>query len=344
MTRTTPLSAKLQDRIRREGPITFHAFMEAALYDAEHGYYVRGPAIGPQGDFSTSVSFPAFRAAIARLVTHARREVGEPFRVVELGAGTGQLARAVLEAHPDVEYVTVDVSPALRERQREAGARPVARLADLAPAPGLVFGNEVLDAFPVHRVVGSGSDERLLEIVVDVDDATGGFRERLAPVTDARLAERLRSVGAWPARGQIFEVAPLLDAFVRDAARLADPGFLVLVDYGDPARALYATSRLNGTLAVFRAHGQLHDAYEDVGLRDITADVDFTTVAQAASDSGMEPLGLVTQQTFLDALGIAELGLPDEARMVAGAAGLGTAFHVFAARRGTRGSLPGFLG
>lgn len=335
------LEERLKDRIRREGPLTFHDFMEAALYDPRDGYYARGPAIGPEGDFSTSVSFPAFRAAIARLAAHARAALGPGMRMVELGAGTGLLARSVREALPDVPYVTVERSPGLRARQEAVpGVRAVASPADLAPGPSLVFGNEVLDAFPVHRVVG-GPGDALLEVVVDVG-ADGRLRERLAPARDARLAERFRRVGAWPQRGQVCDVAPGLDAFVRDAARLADPGFLVLVDYGDPARDLYAPTRLNGTLAAYKAHGRFHDWYEDVGLRDLTADVDFTAVELAATEAGRECLGLVDQQAFLEALGIHDLGLPDEARMVAGAAGLGTAFKVIAFRRGVQAGLPGF--
>lgn len=339
----TDLAARLKERIRREGPLTFHDFMEAALYDPELGYYARGPAIGPEGDFSTSVSFPAFRAAISRLVAHARGALDEPegFRVVELGAGTGLLARSVRAAHPDVPYVTVEKSPGLRAKQEEVpGVHAAASPDDVPPGPALVFGNEVLDALPVHRVVG-GADGELLEVRVTLD-AVGRFKERLGPVADPRLAARFERIGVWPQRGQVCDVAPALDAFVASCARIPDPGFLVLVDYGDPARTLYAPTRLNGTLAAFKAHGRYHDWYEAVGERDLTADVDFTTVEMAATEAGMECLGLVDQQAFLEGLGIHDLGLPDEARMVAGAAGLGTAFRVIAFRRGTPASLPGF--
>lgn len=346
----TPLARRLKDAIRRDGPMPFSRFMEAALYDPDHGYYARGPDIGRGGDFSTSVSFPAFREAMARLAMRAHDALGAPaaFRVVELGAGTGDLARAVVEAwrrdRPGaaLDYVTVERSPGLRARQASGpGVRAVASPADLAPAPGLVFGNEVLDAFPVARVVGGPREGKLLEVHVDVA-ADGGFRERLLPVRDGRVARQLAREGVRPQRGQILDVAPDLPAFVREAARLPHPGFLLFIDYGDPAPVLYRPDRLNGTLAAYKAHGRFHDPYEEVGLRDLTADVDFTAVALAAADAGMEELGLATQQALLEALGIHDLGLPDEARMVAGAAGLGTAFHAAAFRRGTGAGLPGF--
>lgn len=345
----TPLERRLKERIARDGPIPFSEFMRAALYDPNDGYYARGPRIGPEGDFSTSVRFPAFRRAIARLAVHCYHALGKPrpFRIVELGAGTGQLAREVISewhrALPDarLDYATVDASDALRLRQEEVpGVTAHASPSDLPPAPGLVFGNEVLDALPVHRVVGGS--QGLLEIHVDLDARSGRLRERLLPLSNPTIEAHLHGLDVFPARGQVIEVALGLGGFVRDAARLPEPGFLVFVDYGDEARALYAPTNMNGTLAAYRAHGRFHEPLARVGEQDLTADVDFTTVAAAATQAGMESLGLATQQTFLEGLGIAELGLPDEVHLVSGAAGLGTAFHVAAFRRGTRATLPGF--
>lgn len=339
----TPLARILADRIQATGPISFHDFMEQALYHPQHGYYSKGPKIGGEGsDFGTSVSFPSFRKAIGRLARRCHHALGNPgsFRVVELGAGTGVLARAVTadwrEHLPDVplDYVTVERSPALRALQAAVpGVRSVSSMRDLDPAPSLVFGNEVLDALPVRRLIGG--PEGMLEIFVDLDARTGRFRERLLPPADADgLDAHFARLGVRVQRGQIVEVAPALEEFVRDAARLPDPGWLVLIDYGDPASALYAPTRINGTLAVYKAGGKFHTWDEGVGERDITADVDFTTVALAATGAGMEELGFWTQEEFLHSLGIDELGLPDEVRMVAGAAGLGSAFHVAAFGRG----------
>lgn len=318
------LAAQLRDRIRREGPLRFDRFMAACL-DA---YYGRGPAIGPTGDFSTSVRFPAFRDAIARLV--ARSGMG---RVVELGAGTGELAGAVLSQLPALEYWTVDPSAPLRARQEVAGARAAASLEEIARGPPtLVLGNEVLDALPVRRIVGGPTG--LLEIHVDADER-GRLRDRLLPCHDADVATRLAREGIAPQRGQILDLAMGLDALVKGAARLADPGFLVLLDYGEPASALYAPTRLNGTLAAYRAHGKHHDWYEQVGEQDLTADVDWTAVALAATDAGLEEIGLASQGEFLEALGVADHELTSPAR-------LGSAFQVVAFRRGTSATLPGF--
>lgn len=348
----TELARRLKARIRADGPLRFDRFMEAALYEPGLGYYARGPDIGPGGDFSTSVRFEAFRRAVARFAQHAWRALGAPprFRFVELGGGTGALAREVTQRWRDevpgvaLDYVTVDASPQLRERQASVpGVRAVASTRALdAGAPTLVFGNEVLDALPVRRVMGA-REGGLVEVHVDVHDTTGRFRERLLPADDdAALAARFARLGLRPQTGQIVDVAPGLDAFVRDAARLAEPGFLCFVDYGDPAPALYRATRLNGTLRAYRGHGQFFDPYERVGEQDLTADVDFTTTTHAAEDAGMEALGLTTQGEWLESLGIGDLGLPDDVRAVAGAANLGTAFHVLLFRRGTAATLPGF--
>ena len=310
-----PLADELRARIRRDGPLRFDRFMAACLA----AYYGRGPAIGPAGDFSTSVRFPAFREGIARLVQAS----GMP-RVVELGAGTGELARAVLAAHPGIEYWTVDASPALRAQQDAAGARPVARMETIpAGTPTLVFGNEVLDALPVRRIVGGPAGA--LEIYVDLDGSSR-FRDRILPAPDASIV---------PARGQICDVAAGLDPFVRAAARVADPGYLVFIDYGDVAEKLYAPTRLNGTLAAYRAHEQHQDWYDHVGEQDLTADVDWTAVISAAQGAGMDTLGLVTQGAFLQALGVDEADVVSPAR-------LGSAFQVAAFRRGVDRTLPGF--
>lgn len=317
------LADELKERIRRDGPLRFDRYMEACL----SAYYGRGPAIGPEGDFSTSVRFPAFREAVARLVERAAMP-----RVVELGAGTGELAADIISRGLDIEYVTVDASPGLRAKQEAAGARAVASLAELEPAPSLVFGNEVLDALPARRIVGG--PKGLYEIHVDLD-ASGRFRDKLIACEDAAVLARLREEEVWPVRGQIVDLQMGISAFVREAARVVERGYLVLIDYGDPAPALFAPERLNGTLAAYRAHGKNHDWYERVGEQDLTADVDWTAVALAAEAAGLETLGLVTQRRFLAAFGVDEDELLNPAR-------LGTAFQAYGARTPGLDGLPGF--
>lgn len=323
----TPLAFEIKARIRRLGPITFHDFMRDALKE----YYGKGPDIGgPKSEFTTSVSHPAFRAAVTRLV----RELPAGWRVVELGAGTGELAGHVTKEVPGVEYITVDMSPGLRAKQsKHAGVRAVARCEDLAPAPSLVFGNEILDALPVSRVT-SGPNGELYELLISID-AEGNFLTGFGPAVDPRLAARLQRIGIWPQRGQVLDVAPALEEFVRSAARLADPGILLFIDYGELAEALYEPARTKGSLMTYTLSGKPFDPLDDVGRCDITADVDFTAVHLAAADAGMESLGIITQESFLEALGVTDFGTAEEAEALG-------VFEVFAARRGTKHPIPGF--
>jgi SAM-dependent MidA family methyltransferase len=209
---------------------------------------------------------------------------------------------------------------------------------ELSPAPGLVFGNEVLDALPIRRIVG-GARGDLLEIALDV--VASGFRQKLLPLEDDALRARLARQDVTPARGQILDVAPALDTFVREAARLVARGFLLFIDYGDRADTLYAHARSNGTLAAYRGGG-IQDPLARLGEQDLTADVDWTCVEHAATSARLTSWGLITQERLLHALGIAELGLPDEVHSVAGATGLGSAFQAMAFSRGVPTSLPGF--
>lgn len=322
------LEDELRARIRREGPLRFDRYMAACL-DA---YYGRGPDIGARGDFSTNVKFAEFREAVAHLVVAAGAR-----RVVELGAGTGELARDILSRQLGVEYVTVDASAGLREKQHAAGARAVTSMREVPPmAEGttLVFGNEVLDALPVRRIVGGARDDQLLEIHVGLD-ARGTFRDRLLPCEDKEVAQRLREEEVSLARGQIADLQMGLAEFVAEAARLCKPGYLVLIDYGDAAPALFAPQRINGTLAAYRHHQKNADWYANVGAQDLTADVDWTAVGLAAERAGLETLGLVTQRAFLRALGVEDDELVNPAR-------LGTAFQVYAARTPGMPDLPGF--
>ncbi|HET6372110.1 MAG TPA: SAM-dependent methyltransferase, partial [Candidatus Polarisedimenticolia bacterium] len=191
------LVAWLRDRIRARGPLPFVEFMEASLYHPEHGYYCRdGATTGPDGDFYTSPDVhPAFGRLIARQVAEiaeASQEAHDPFTIVEVGPGTGKLARDVIaglaEERPDlarrVRYRLVEVSPSLRQAQQAtlSAAGSAAKVADIAWArwqdllehrdaargerfTGCVLANEFLDALPVHVVENVGGSLR--EVHVD---------------------------------------------------------------------------------------------------------------------------------------------------------------------------------
>ena len=173
---------------------------------------------------------------------------------------------------------------------------------------GVVVANEVLDALPVHRVVGRPDVAGgLAELLVAVD-AAGAFVPHEAAPTTPRLAERLAAEGITLADGQVTEVCLALDEWLADATRHLTRGIVVLVDYADEPAALHDVARRpTGTLRAFAAHAVGADPFRHVGRQDLTATVDLAAVRAAATNAGLEPLGETTQAELVATLGTGEL-------------------------------------
>lgn len=309
----------LREEIRRDGPITFARFMVRALYEPGHGYYRRGePGPGRGGDFLTAPeAHPIFGAAVGRLLAQAWEALGRPapFTVTEPGAGTGAMASGLLgglrdDASPLLDavlYRPVEVEPAriaaLRARLAADGLD--GRLA-VAPPPseavetGAVVANEVLDALPVHRVVGRAGGLR--ELLVGLDPH-GAFRYEEAPPTTERLAERLDLEGLALADGQVTEVCLALDAWLAGAVAHLARGFVVLIDYAAEPADLHGPSRKHGTLRAFARHAVGADPFRHVGRQDLTATVDLAAVRAAAAAAGLDAVGETTAGELLAAAG-----------------------------------------
>ena len=300
----TALATHLKAQILQHGAITFRDFMAAALYDPKQGFYTKAPEIGTQtGAFNTNAMFSAFAFALARAIERAEELVGGPLRIVEFGGGTGEIATNLLSfLKTPHEYVIVEISPGLRNVQRSRGIQAIESVDHLSHEPTFAFGNEVLDALPVHRVMGNGSGE-ILEFYVDID-STGNFNEIPSLPSTPLLAERLQSEGINLGRGQVAEVCLDLDQFLENAAAIILKGYLLFIDYGDTASTLYSFSRRNGTLRSFRSQQAACNPFDAVGDQDLTADVDFTALSAAAEKVGLLPAGHLRQGTWLQNLGI----------------------------------------
>jgi SAM-dependent MidA family methyltransferase len=286
--------------------------MELALHHPEHGYYARGPErLGREGDFFTAGDVgPAFGACLARQLVEMDALLGRPapFRYVEHGAGRGHLARDVLDAlaanapglSARCEVVLVDSSPGMRavSAVRVPSAQVVSRNA-AAGGAGCVVAVELLDALPVHRVRRRGS--ALREVMVGLDG------DRLVEL-EAAPGEAVRSWadanGAAPADGDEAEVGLALETALSELAASIDRGFVLIVDYGHEARRLFSPAHRRGTLMAYHRHRASEDYLVRVGEQDLTAHVNLTALARAASLLNLETVGITTQSRFLMAHGI----------------------------------------
>jgi SAM-dependent MidA family methyltransferase len=331
------LDARLARFIRERGPLTVAAFMDAALYDSESGYYARAARrSGRAGDFFTSVDVgPVFGELVARQVIEMagllQSSVGSlqsPVDVVEAGAGNGRLSADIMRAirrrdaslYDRLRLHLVEISEDAREAQRETLDDVADRLAsssrDLPNAfTGVLIANELLDALPVHQVVMR--DDGLREVYVDVHDNRLVTAE--GPLSTPELSTYLERLELSLESGWRVEINLRAVDWIRSAVRRLTRGFMILIDYGHPARELYSVTHAAGTLTTFSRHtmagperpGVEVPWLERPGEQDITAHVDFTSIQLAAEREGAITLGFLDQTYFLLGLGAATLDTSD---------------------------------
>ena len=307
------LQLLIADDIRRnDGWISFARYMELVLYAPGLGYYSGGAAkLGKDGDFTTAPEIsPLFGATLAHLATELFRQTGAA--IMEFGAGTGKLAFDILSELraagrlPDHYYI-VEISSQLRARQQEKLRDfPQVQWLDSLPGAfsGVVIGNEVLDAMPAQLVVRG--EQGWLERGVALDGAGAFmFADR---VGDATLAAQIPDGDALPV-GYLSEVHPIGAAFMQSLAAMLQQGnsAALLIDYGFPAAEYYFPGRAQGTLMCHYRHHAHTDPFYLPGLQDVTAHVDFTAMARAAMEGGLDVLGYASQAGFLLSAGIGEL-------------------------------------
>ena len=292
--------------------MTFCEFMELALYWPHGGYYTTHSA---SSDYYTAPSaHPAFGALLCLQMYQMwlLLECPRPFWVIEPGAGAGQLARDVTRF---AQQLSPEFSKSLRclclERHpwgRRAGSTELGHLPNWIAARGLPFqrvvgvvlSNELVDAFPVHRV--RMEEGRLRERFVGLQDSE--LVERSGPLSTLALEERLRRVGVVLDEGWEAEINLAIDDWAAQVSVCLERGFVLTIDYGRDAVELYSAERRRGTLTTFRDHVQTDSPLREVGLQDMTAQVDFTALELAGRDAGLESWGRTSQRRFLLNMGL----------------------------------------
>ncbi len=308
------LAAHIRGEIRAAGGwIPFWRYMELALYAPGLGYYVAGARkLGPGGDFVTAPELsPLFGHALARQVAQILERTGG--EILELGAGSGKLAADLLEGLASLErlparYRILEVSPELRERQRSLLAKRLTgllpRVEWLATLPasvsGVVLGNEVLDAVPVHLV--AWREQGVFERGVALDGERFVWVER-PPGADLEAVAEAMAI----APPYVSEIGLTARALTFTLARRLERGVMLFIDYGFGRAEFYHPQRGAGTLMCHYRHRSHDDPFLFPGLQDITAHVDFTSIAHAGQRAGLDLLGYATQAQFLLNCGITQL-------------------------------------
>ena len=303
----------------RGGWMSFARYMELALYAPGLGYYSGGSRkFGVAGDFLTAPELtPLYGRALARQV--AQILAASSPQVMEIGAGSGRLAVDLLAALDALgcapeRYRILELSGELRARQEATLRQHAARFADrvewLEELPerfsGCLLGNEVLDAMPTHALRWDDKGKGIMERGVALGDQRLVTAER--PAEGALLAAAGALPVVPPYRG---EVSLAVRSWVAELSRRIERGALLLIDYGLPRHELYHAQRDGGTVRCHYRHRIHEDPFWFPGLSDITSHVDFTAVAEAGFDAGLDVLGYTNQANFLINCGIAELLLED---------------------------------
>ena len=311
------LERVLAEKIKRVGPITFADFMEIALYYPELGYYT-GPKnkIGKEGDFYTATNVSElFGATIAGRLLAALEDIGaKGANIVEIGAGTGQLAFDILselrneEIFERLNYFIVEKSPdfMFRQSQKLSGFKDKVIWTDTLelkkkPIEGVILQNEVVDAFSVHKV--TMTKDGLKEIYVDHD---GDFREVVKEVSTGRLLKYMEGYGCEIIEGQVAEVNLAAIDWMTLLEKILKRGIIVTIDYGGAAAEIYSLSRMYGTLNYYHRHKLVDSPFKNLGEQDITSHVNFSALEKRGEEIGLETISLESMANFLMRNGLIE--------------------------------------
>ncbi len=306
------LSEIILQKIRNQGPISFHDFMEMALYYPQLGYYTSNSnQLGRSGDYYTSPNLtPLFGVMIGKQLEEMWEHMGkEAFTIVEYGAGTGKLCRNILDYlknNPDfynkLNYCIIEKSPAMREKGSANEHEKISwhtTITDIPPVTGCILSNELVDNFSVHRVV---MEEELMEVYVDY---AADFVEWQKPATK-ELKDYFEELQVTLPKGFQTEINLQALTWMQEIAQHLKKGYVLTIDYGHTSPELYADQRRSGTLVCYNKHTVNENPYDNIGNQDITSHVNFSALCHWGIKNGLTCCGLTNQAHFLLSLGFKE--------------------------------------
>src|SRR5574340_123061 len=322
------LQQKIIGRIKSEGPITFKTFMEMALYEPELGYYTSQKIrIGKSGDFYTSSHLhPAFGIMIGKQIEEMWKIMGRPsaFQIVEIGSGAGYLCKDILdyfrgisdkrqeasrekEIYKHLQYIIVELNPAMRENQKDLlsafsdRVNWASSIRELDNIKGCILSNELLDAFPVHIIEMNNEIE---EIFVSTDNEK--LTEIKGTPSTSGIADYIKEFSIELEKGHRTEINLEIKKWLGEINSVLTEGFILTIDYGYSSGDYYSEDRNRGTLLCYHKHQITEDPYQNTGEQDITAHVNFSSLKRWGEELGIKTIGFCRQGTFLVSLGIDE--------------------------------------
>ena len=366
------LSKEIREKISSNGgSIPFSSYMEMALYHPQHGYYTtREYKIGPKGDFTTAPEIsPLFGKTIAKAILPCLQEIqkttGVRPSILEFGAGTGALAKSVLEELQELEaqvdsYQILDLSGDLVSQQKEClqeSPYPVHWLDGLPKKfHGVIIANEVIDAMPVDLVQYHDGSWYDLHVFADEKNF---FLQRKSLSTIGFLPESLNATPK--TEGYTTEINSNAQHWIKSLYDIIEAGSVLLIDYGFPAHEYYHPQRSQGTLIGHYRHHTIQDPFFYPGICDLTTHVNWTDIAKHAIESGFNLWGYTNQAAYLMDAGLMDLmltlsnpqntvefmQLSNQAQKLLSEAEMGELFKVMLLGKGldfSEGELPGFRG
>lgn len=321
LTKNQKLHEFLLEKIKRKGPIAFADFMDAALYHRDWGYYNSSKQkIGKEGDFYTSAHVSSiFGRTIAKQLIEVADYLGwKDLIFLEFGGGEGYLAKDILEAikalrpieFEELNYYLCERSINHQEIQKEQLKDFVSQVKWVNDLPeiregeqfkGIVFSNELIDAFPVHRI--KMIDGQLREIFVSYRD---GFIEKPGELSNPLLKEYLSFLNFQLVEGQEIEINLEAISWLEKLSGYLKEGFVITIDYGYLLPELIAPHRFDGTIMCYHKHRADDKPLEDVGLKDITSHVNFTALMEYGRSYNLQVAGYTNQMKFLVGLQIGD--------------------------------------
>ena len=304
---------KIAQKIRSDGPLSFHDFMEMALYDPAAGYYSSaGEKIGSAGDFYTSAYLSnIFGALIGKQLEEMWQLMNQQeFAIIEYGAGSGLLCSDILHylkannrLYKRLTYYIIEKSPSMIKKERavlagnESKVKWINSITEISGVTGCILSNEVVDNFAVHRVL---MQDELLELFVDYN---GEFIELLKPAS-AALKNYLHQFNITLPEGYRTEINLEAESWIKEVATALKKGFVLTIDYGYTAEEFYSKQRSSGTLLCYYKHTINDDVFQHIGEQDITTHVNFSALVKAGSEERLNYCGFTNQSNFLLSLGL----------------------------------------